>query len=530
MTAAKDGLNNEIARFDYDFERRRISKQSANGYESYVYAGSQIVNEFNASGQAIAKYAIGAGEIVKSEFGNGENNFHFTDALGSVTALTNATGSLTTKSEYDAFGLQSANSTTANSIGYTGQRLDNETGLMALGNGERYYSPNYARFIQQDSFVGLPEVPQSLNRFAYAHNNPTKHTDPSGNAVESVWDVASLIVGVGSLAYNLSEGNYGEAAIDALGVVADAAALALPGVPGGAGIGIKAYRAAKTTVKVLQTTDRAVNVGQGIVSTYQNIEAGNTGWAAVSGALTALGVGGLKSVGRGLSEATNLSDEAADFQKALNKPQDIFNAKNNPQALQELTQDAAKAQKKNLLDSLGKESRKDFKEKSFDEEGASFVKETKGVYDFKASERMDAELNVGSLKSALEKYRDVQVDKGKGMLTKQFSQMADVTKASGKEVALLDIKGDSDEIIRIMRIGDSRSVDTSDAIRVIAHTHPSGRLGLSNRVDKITGEKIGDIPAMQLAQPKQKSTIVISPTGEWMRFRIPTGLPTKKEN
>ena len=60
----------------------------------------------------------------------------------------------------------------------------------------------------------------------------------------------------------------------------------------------------------------------------------------------------MKSAGRGLSEATNLSDEAADFQKQLNKSQEIFNAKNNPEALQELTQDAAKAQKADLLESL----------------------------------------------------------------------------------------------------------------------------------------------------------------------------------
>jgi RHS repeat-associated protein len=88
-----------------------------------------------------------------------------------------------TSSEYDAFGLQSGGNGSSNSIGYTGQRLDNETGLMALGNGERYYSPNYARFIQQDSFSGVLDMPQSLNRFAYAHNNPNKHTDPSGNVI-----------------------------------------------------------------------------------------------------------------------------------------------------------------------------------------------------------------------------------------------------------------------------------------------------------------------------------------------------------
>ena len=52
---------------------------------------------------------------------------------------------------------------------------------MALGNGERYYSPTLARFIQQDSFTGFNERPDTLNRYSYTVNNPLKHTDPSGH-------------------------------------------------------------------------------------------------------------------------------------------------------------------------------------------------------------------------------------------------------------------------------------------------------------------------------------------------------------
>ena len=182
LTSAKDGSNNELARFDYDFERKRLSKTNSSGTTNYVYAGNQIINETSGN-NFTANYTIGNGEIVKSEFSNGENHFHFTDALGSVTALANTDNSSIKKNEYDAFGLQSSSEQTANSIGYTGQRLDKETGLMALGNGERYYSPDYARFIQQDRVAGITQIPQSLNRFSYAHNNPNKYTDPSGNLI-----------------------------------------------------------------------------------------------------------------------------------------------------------------------------------------------------------------------------------------------------------------------------------------------------------------------------------------------------------
>jgi Bacterial toxin 47 len=57
---------------------------------------------------------------------------------------------------------------------------------MALGNGERYYSPTLARFIQQDSFTGSLNTPQSLNRFSYVHNNPFGFTDPTGHEGEEI--------------------------------------------------------------------------------------------------------------------------------------------------------------------------------------------------------------------------------------------------------------------------------------------------------------------------------------------------------
>ena len=201
LTKAKDGLNNELARFDYDFERKRISKSSGNLTTNYTYAGNQVVNEYQGATNS-ASYTIGAGEIIKSEFSSGENNYHYTDALGSVTSLANATGSLTSRNEYNAFGEVTTNGSSSNSIGYTGQRLDNETGLMALGNGERYYSASYARFIQQDSVVGNSMNPQSLNRFAYGLNNPNKYTDPSGNEPVTLIVLGLIAIGLTLLAAN----------------------------------------------------------------------------------------------------------------------------------------------------------------------------------------------------------------------------------------------------------------------------------------------------------------------------------------
>lgn len=60
---------------------------------------------------------------------------------------------------------------------FTGQRLD-DTGLYYYG--ARYYDPTIGRFISADSIVPSIMNPQSLNRFAYALNNPLKYNDPTG--------------------------------------------------------------------------------------------------------------------------------------------------------------------------------------------------------------------------------------------------------------------------------------------------------------------------------------------------------------
>jgi hypothetical protein len=67
--------------------------------------------------------------------------------------------------------------------------------------------------------------------------------DPSGKVFETLWDVASFAMGVVSLKENIAAGNYGWAAVDAVGIAMDAAAIAAPGVPGGVSAILKATRA-----------------------------------------------------------------------------------------------------------------------------------------------------------------------------------------------------------------------------------------------------------------------------------------------
>ncbi|WP_368881660.1 RHS repeat-associated core domain-containing protein [Shewanella algae] len=182
-----------------------------------------------------------------------------TDQLGSVISRTDATGNVIERNVYEPFGKRIGGEKP--DIGYTGHLQDKDLGLTYMQ--ARYYDPLIGRFYANDPVGWTPSNPvMSFNRYLYVNNNPYKYTDPSGQILESIWDVASLSIGITSLGSNLSKGNWGAAALDTLGVIADGTALALPGVPGGAGMAITASRqgvesVASNSNKLFHYTDEA---------------------------------------------------------------------------------------------------------------------------------------------------------------------------------------------------------------------------------------------------------------------------------
>jgi RHS repeat-associated protein len=174
-------------------------------------------------------------------------------------------------------------STIGNSFGWKGLPQDQETGLYYVRH--RYYDPDLGRFLTTDPY-GYADGP---NPYQFALNDPINLSDPTGEIVETAWDAASFTVGVFSLANNLLEGNYEMAALDALGVVLDGLATLAPFVPGGAGMAIRASRAAGWLGRA-QHLDQALNVAQGIYQANQEYQNGNYGWSAFYGGMSALGI------------------------------------------------------------------------------------------------------------------------------------------------------------------------------------------------------------------------------------------------
>jgi hypothetical protein len=105
--------------------------------------------------------------------------------------------------------------------------------------------PADARFVSTDPVEAHADSGAGFNRYAYANDNPYRFRDPDGRWAEDLFlGVPSVAFGAKSLYDNVRGGNYGAAFVDGLGIGADVAAILTPGVPGGAGLGIQASRAA----------------------------------------------------------------------------------------------------------------------------------------------------------------------------------------------------------------------------------------------------------------------------------------------
>jgi RHS repeat-associated protein len=102
------------------------------------------------------------------------------DHKGSVRAMVNQTGTITLRQSYDPWGkVRSQDGNDAPSLGWDGERSSCQDGLTWLR--ARHYSPTLGRFLQRDSYAGVPTAPQSLNRYAGMEGNPVNGSDPSGH-------------------------------------------------------------------------------------------------------------------------------------------------------------------------------------------------------------------------------------------------------------------------------------------------------------------------------------------------------------
>jgi len=115
--------------------------------------------------------------------------FYHLDHLGSPRVITNVAGALISKHDYMPFGEEYAtlaqNQNSTNNRKFTGHERDAESGMDYMM--ARYYGSSIDRFLAVDPIPLEPNrlmVPQGLNLFSCAANNPINYVDRTGKEVE----------------------------------------------------------------------------------------------------------------------------------------------------------------------------------------------------------------------------------------------------------------------------------------------------------------------------------------------------------
>jgi RHS repeat-associated protein len=175
-------------------------------------------------------------------------------SLGSTSMITDSSGNVISETKYKACPLRLrcgmlregeirySSGNNPSEYTYTGQySYADDFGLMYYG--ARWYDPYLNHFTQPDSIVPDPTNPQDWNRYAYARNNPLRYTDPTGHypvcqpgarcltpigdkrdltqwLVVAAVDIAES-TGIQSVKTAYSEGNYGDAMNEFVGLVGD---------------------------------------------------------------------------------------------------------------------------------------------------------------------------------------------------------------------------------------------------------------------------------------------------------------------
>lgn len=141
-------------------------------------------------------YYVYAGGLLYDEVGGDIRIYHY-DYRGNTVAFSNGSGSVVGTVAYGPFGEIIGRSGASDSIflhgGLWGVITDPQTELQYMRF--RWYAPQLKQFLSKDDHVGDITSPASLNRFAYAGNNPISFNDPTGEFLNFIAAAVGAAVG-----------------------------------------------------------------------------------------------------------------------------------------------------------------------------------------------------------------------------------------------------------------------------------------------------------------------------------------------
>jgi len=176
MTSVTLPASGGTVSFKYDPFGRRIYKSSSTATSVYAYDDDNLIEETNASGTVVARYAQTENmDEPLAMLRSSATSYYEQDGLGTVTSLSNAAGALAQTYTFDSFGKQTASSgSLTNPFQFTSREFDAESSLYFMR--ARYFDPATGRFISEDP-SGFND---GVNFYRYVHNNPIDNSDPTG--------------------------------------------------------------------------------------------------------------------------------------------------------------------------------------------------------------------------------------------------------------------------------------------------------------------------------------------------------------
>ena len=192
--------NGQTATYKYDALNRRIQKVVVEPVETttnYYYCGDQAIEERNANNAVQATYIFGISVDDVLQMQRGSNTYYYhKNHLGSVMALTDGSGNLVERYEYDPYGQPSffgandnalSQSAVGNAILFTGRDYDAETGLYYYR--ARTMHPGLGRFMQHDPLMYV----DGMGLYHYVGDMPTRMLDSWGtNILDSINDILGI--------------------------------------------------------------------------------------------------------------------------------------------------------------------------------------------------------------------------------------------------------------------------------------------------------------------------------------------------
>ncbi|MFR9210139.1 MAG: RHS repeat domain-containing protein, partial [Intestinibacter bartlettii] len=171
----------------YNGNGQRIQKQEGNNTINYYYQGSNVLYTTNGEGDKTSHNFVGLeGNTISTmryDLTGLEYYVYNKDIKGSTTNIIDNNKNAKISYKYSDFGETEEFGDTDfyNEIAYTGGIYDKSTSLYYLN--ARYYNPEDARFITQDTYRGEVNEPNTLHLYSYCANNPINYVDPTGHTL-----------------------------------------------------------------------------------------------------------------------------------------------------------------------------------------------------------------------------------------------------------------------------------------------------------------------------------------------------------